>query len=130
MDDGEDDDVVAGPDLVEDAVGVGGDLADVVVAEFGDDAAEPGQPGEYAGLLDDDLRDLLGVVRRVAGDGVVDGFEIGSGIPLLHERVGWRWKGSYDDLPSFKRSASRRQCCSPSDSLWRSRSLREWRNLR
>lgn len=96
MDDGEDDDVVAGPDLVEDAVGVGGDLADLGVAEIGDDTAEPRQLGEYAGLLDEFLRNLPGVGRRVAGDSVVDGFEIGFGRirPSHHVSIS-RFKSSW-----------------------------------
>jgi hypothetical protein len=35
---GEDHDVIAVRDLVEDAVRVGGDVTDIVIAQFGDDA--------------------------------------------------------------------------------------------
>ena len=52
MDDGEDDDIITGLDFVEDPVGVSRNLADVVVAELGDDAAEPRQLGERVGLLE------------------------------------------------------------------------------
>lgn len=62
MDDGEDDDGIAGLDLVEDAVRVSGDLADVLVTELGDDAAEPRQLGEVVGFIDEFPGDLLGVV--------------------------------------------------------------------
>lgn len=53
MDDAEDDDIVAASDLVKDAVGVGGNLANVLVAERGDDAAEPRQLGERVGFIDE-----------------------------------------------------------------------------
>jgi hypothetical protein len=53
---------------------------DDVIAELGDDAAYPRQLGEHVGFIDEFPGNLLRVVSRVAGDVVVDGFEIDFGL--------------------------------------------------
>lgn len=74
--------------VVDDALG-GGDLAQLRIVELGNLAPDVGRVGESIGFALDLLRDALGVLSRVLGDVVVDGFEIGTcrECPNHHPRI-------------------------------------------
>jgi hypothetical protein len=60
-------------DLVENSVGIKRQLADRLAAKFRHHRANAGQLIEYIGLGYDVLGDLLGVVRGIVGDEVMNG---------------------------------------------------------
>jgi hypothetical protein len=64
--------------MVDDAPGVSGDLAHFGIVELGHDAADVRRLGEHVGLATHLADDALGVLRRVFGDAVVDGFKVRS----------------------------------------------------
>lgn len=75
MDHGQYDDIRC-LDLVQDAVGVERQLADDINAELWHHLPHARQLVEHIGLDDDVLGDLLGVVRGVVGDEVVNGITV------------------------------------------------------
>ena len=84
-----DDEYLALAQVIEDAPGIGGNLGHLLVVEFGDFAAAEGR-GLYAvGEAPNLACDGLGVLRRIFGDVIVKGFEVGAGAlrPVHHDAV-------------------------------------------